>query len=308
MEETLDLSIVICCYNSEKRLPKTLYHLSKQNLNGLTTEVVIVDNNSSDSTSKISLEIWSELSNPFQLRVIYEPNPGISNARKTGINNAFGQIIVFCDDDNWLHEDYLTNSFKIMNFNTEIGVLGGRGIPVFDGDEPDWFNSFQSAYAVGFQSLFSGEITSRGYVWGAGCCLRRSILLQLYSAGFNSLCTGRKDKELISGDDSEICKWHILIGKKLWYDESLVFRHFIENHKLKKDYLEKLYDGFNLSGEILNLYDEVISYEKSRRLKKIIFHIRRLKNLLFDYKKFSLKYHYHSQLKKSLINYFKYLD
>jgi glycosyltransferase involved in cell wall biosynthesis len=302
----MDISLIICCYNSETRISATLEHIAKQKIDNLQLEVILVDNNSSDNTAKVAIEVWSKLGYPFCLSILTEPTPGLSYARKKGVLSAKGEMIIFCDDDNWLSEYFIMQGLEIMNSNHEIGVLGGRGIPVFEGEEPDWFSTFQGCYAVGFQAIYSGDITSRGYVWGAGCFIRRQTLLRLYESGFESFCSGRKEGLLLSGDDSEICKWHILIGKKLWYDESLVFKHFIEKHRLQKDYLSRLIQGFNLSTEYLTLYDEVIFYENSSRISKLKIQTRRLIGLLFDYRKYSLKYLKLLQINKFKMNYFKY--
>jgi hypothetical protein len=44
-----------------------------------------------------------------------------------------------------------------MKSNKSIGVLGGQGIPVFQSDTPTWFSTFQGSYAIGYQSLYSGD-------------------------------------------------------------------------------------------------------------------------------------------------------
>ena len=299
----MDVSVIICCYNSENRIVPTLEHLSKQILGSLRCEIILVDNNCTDETIQIAEEFWNESAAPFSLNVVVEKTPGLSFARKAGVLAAKGEILIFCDDDNWLSEHFVLNGFEIMNSNHDIGVLGGIGIPIFDGKEPNWFSTFQGAYAVGHQSIYSGDITSRGYVWGAGCFVRKDTMLHMYSAGFTSLCTDRKGNELTSGGDSEICKWHVLIGKKLWYDERLVFKHFIENHRLQKEYLSRLIEGFNSSQESLSLYDNLISYNKSNFLQKIKMEIYGILKLLNSYKTEREKRLIKHQIKKVLKNF-----
>jgi glycosyltransferase involved in cell wall biosynthesis len=264
VNSSFDVSIIICCFNSEKRLPQTLYHLSRQELNGLAVEVIIVDNNSSDNTSQKSVEIWAELSNPFHLRVINESNPGLSNARKTGVYKSNGDVIVFCDDDNWLDENYITQAYEKMLSNLNIGVLGGRTTAVFENSNPYWFNTYQNDYAVGVQALYSGNITERGYVWGAGFVMRKSIIIRIYKSGFKNFCSGRKGEILLAGDDSEICLWHVLLGFEIWYDETLHLKHYIPVKRLSKQELQKMKMGFASSEEFLNIYKEIIYFRKSK--------------------------------------------
>lgn len=255
MEKIINISIIICSYNSVFRIESTLDHISKQELDGLNCEIILVDNNCSDSTVSISKEKWAELGSPFPLIIIKEKESGLSYARKSGVMAAKGEIIVFCDDDNWLEEHYCKVAYDILKSDQNIGVLGGRGIPASDVDFPFWFTTCQGGYAVGVQNINTGYVDNRGYLWGAGMSLRTREIKNLYVSGFNSILTGRSQKNLSSGEDSEICKWFLLVGKRLYYSEDLIYHHFIEKSRLSKQYLEKLNFGFREAYEILNLYN-----------------------------------------------------
>ena len=50
--DTLGVSIVICCHNSAKLLPRTLEHLRAQEVDStIPWEVIVVDNASTDNTA-----------------------------------------------------------------------------------------------------------------------------------------------------------------------------------------------------------------------------------------------------------------
>lgn len=269
----MDVTVIICCFNSASRLSPTLEHLAKQKLQGLNCELLLVDNNCIDNTVDLAVKVWTENESPFPLKVVEESNPGLSNARKAGVLAAKGEIILFCDDDNWLDQNYLKLAFEIVTNNRDIGVLGGRSIAVFEGEEPVWFSTYQSAFAVGVQSLTSGDISSRKYLWGAGAVVRKSVMIRFYEAGFRNYCTGRVKEALLSGDDSEICRWHLLVDLKLWYDERLFFKHYISKSRLTKVYLEELITGFTYSNEFLKKYERILLFTR----KKFF-----VKTLLFD--------------------------
>ena len=60
------ISIIICCYNSAKRLHETLKHLALQQVSDtIHWEVILVNNNSTDATTQIALEIWNGLGQKF---------------------------------------------------------------------------------------------------------------------------------------------------------------------------------------------------------------------------------------------------
>ena len=80
------ISIIVCCHNSEDRLPNTLESLSKQHLDSNhPVEIIIVDNNSSDNTGLIAQKLWNDFGTPYPLIVIEEKKPGLSNARRAGV-------------------------------------------------------------------------------------------------------------------------------------------------------------------------------------------------------------------------------
>ncbi len=54
------VSIIICCYNSERRLPETLAHLFTQQVSeDIPWEIIVVNNASSDATSRIAAQAFS---------------------------------------------------------------------------------------------------------------------------------------------------------------------------------------------------------------------------------------------------------
>lgn len=253
------ISIIVCCYNSAERLPKVLDHLACLSVpQDFSLELIIVNNNSSDSTGTIASHLWNELKSPFPIIVVDEPNPGLMHARRTGMEKASGLYVVFCDDDNWLASNYVELAVQIFHSNPKVGVIGGHGTAVSTSTLPGWFKQEERHYAVGSQASESGVVTKRGYVWGAGMVLKRPVYFDLLESGFKSFCSGRSGESLLAGDDSEICKWHILAGYELWYEQELLFDHFMPEVRLTKSYLDNMKIGFKKSQVFLRVYDKVI--------------------------------------------------
>jgi glycosyltransferase involved in cell wall biosynthesis len=254
----MDISIIICCYNSESRITSTLEHLAKQKIENLQLEVILVDNNCSDNTAKVAIEVWSKFGNPFCLSILTEPTPGLSYARKKGVLSAKGEIIVFCDDDNWLNENYLSIAFEIMKNDASIGVLAGQSRAVSDIEIPTWFYTYYGAYACGVLATHSGDVSTRLWVWGAGMVVRKSVMGKLYSKYIHTTKDRTKDS-MESGGDVEICYWHILEDKKLWYDERLKLKHFMPSERLNIESAEKQFNAQDESSKKLGALTELSS-------------------------------------------------
>ncbi len=258
-------SIVVCAYNAAARIGETLRYLALLRYPVNQFEIIVVDNNSNDATSDIALGTWRTLNSDFSFRIVVEEAQGLSNARKRGIFESKGEYIVFCDDDNWLGAEYLKHADETLAGRKDIGVLGGQGIPVTDADAfPNWFYTYANDFGVGVQAMQSGDISGRGYVWGAASIIRRKPLIDSFLGGCEFLLSGRKGSSLASGDDSELCKWFLIAGYRLWYDERLTFRHFIPRQRLTLDYLARLNHGIKESTRILAEYDQWLQRAHAR--------------------------------------------
>jgi len=253
------VSIVICCHNSERRLPETLSHLITQQVDrNVKWEVVVVDNASTDSTSLIAESLWPGDA-PAPLKVIHERNLGLSYARYRGIQETRYEIVSFIDDDNWVCPEWVQIVSEIMCRKPDVGACGGRNDAVCETDPPWWFGNYGQNYAVGFQAEITGDITfSRGYLWGAGLNIRKSAWRHLESIGFKSLLVDRQGGTLSSGGDSEICFALRLAGWRLWYDERLKLQHYIPSDRLNWEYLRRLYRGFGASTVGLDPYKDMM--------------------------------------------------
>jgi glycosyltransferase involved in cell wall biosynthesis len=252
------VSIVICCYNSAKRITPTLEYLQKVNAHGIPWEVILVDNCSEDETILISLSVWEE--NPVTtLRIVSEKNKGLMHARLAGVRNTKYDIISFIDDDNWVEPEWVSKVSRIMNNDETIAACGGSSQPVFEINPPDWFSEFSADFAVGRQQKNDGFVNpekdpAKRYLWGAGITVRKDAWNDLFENGFTSLLKGRTGKSLTAGEDSEICSVWVLRGWNLWYEDSLRLKHYMPAFRLDESYLAAIYSGFGKAEVILSQY------------------------------------------------------
>jgi len=245
---------VICCYNSESTIGIVLARLALQEATGgFDWEVIVVDNASRDRTAEVARGAWTRGEIPF--RVVYEGEPGLSNARRKGLAEAVHPVIVFVDDDNLLDKGYLSLAHRIMTEHPDVGLAGGLGIPVAPVELPWWFEENKAAYAVGPQAAEAGYAPdSRTYLHGAGLVMRKEGWEWLISRGFGFILSGRKGQALTSGEDMELTYAFRFAGYRLWYDPGLQYEHIIPENRLRWDYLVKLAGEFGKSAVVLDLY------------------------------------------------------
>ena len=126
------VSIVIPAYNEERYLALCLESISRQTV--APVEVIVVDNNSTDTTAKIAQRYSF-------VRLISESQQGIVFARNTGFNATRGDIIARIDADTQLPADWVAtvqafyanpkNSHHIFTgccyfYNLKSGKLAGK--------------------------------------------------------------------------------------------------------------------------------------------------------------------------------------
>ncbi|MBF9236752.1 glycosyltransferase family 2 protein [Hymenobacter sp. BT683] len=262
------VSVVICCYNSSTRLPETLLHLSRQEFkSAVPWEILIIDNGSTDNTFNFALNEWSKINSNVPFSVISEPTPGTAAARETGIQKSKYEFILFCDDDNWLISSYVETAYEAMVSNKSIAALGGQGKAVCETTPPKWFEKFKQNYATGPQGRPGkpSEISLvRGFLYTAGSVFRKSCIENLWNQSYRGVCEGRTGKNLNGSEDVELCYNIILNGGHIYYDERLVFEHYMTSPRLTWPYYKKMVRGFGKGFSFTMPYKLLINKESKR--------------------------------------------
>jgi glycosyltransferase involved in cell wall biosynthesis len=212
------------------------------------------------------------------LRVVAEPQPGLSHARVKAFHEARYDIISFIDDDNWVSPDWVQLVNKFFEQHPEVGAVGGCGKPAFENDRvPSWFKWLTKSYAAGPQYESSGDITDITTIllWGAGFNMRSKIFTELEARGFQFMCTDRLGNLLASSGDIELCHAIRALGWRLYYLSALRYQHFIPAERLTWPYLRNLYRGSGRGSVYVNII-RTATNETSRKIERYwVFHALR---------------------------------
>lgn len=114
------ISVIVPVYNAAAFLPETLDSLKSQTFRDF--EVILVDDGSKDESPLILDKICAQ---DDRFRALHIPNGGAYNARLTGIREAEGAYIAFCDSDDLYLPDYLEKLFlQAEKTGADITVCG----------------------------------------------------------------------------------------------------------------------------------------------------------------------------------------
>ncbi|SUC11881.1 glycosyl transferase family protein [Proteus mirabilis] len=102
------VSIIMPCFNSEKYISEAIESVLKQTYSNF--ELIIIDDNSTDSTLKI---INSFRDNRITI-ISFDENQGAGVARNKGIEVANGRFIAFLDSDDLWSKNKLEAQIKFM--------------------------------------------------------------------------------------------------------------------------------------------------------------------------------------------------
>lgn len=246
-------------------------------------EVVLVDNNSDDQTSAIAEACWLAIGAPVPLKLTTESCQGLTNARRAGVNEASYDIIIFCDDDNWLDQGYVSRVSELFAANPTIGIIGGQPYGVAEQDLPEWFHGVQELYACGQLHATTGMVPAGSYVFGAGLSGRRKLLSTILDEQWPMLCKDRSGKELSAGGDVEICMRATMLNFGIWYDEELQLKHFMPQQRLTREYCEQLLAKLPEHTFHLRKYDAFLVIRKMNW-------ISRQWSLIYNFMKYALAF------------------
>ena len=96
------ISVIVPVYKAEHYLARCVDTLLAQTFDDF--EVILVDDGSPDNSGAICDEYALK---DKRVRVIHQPNAGVSMARQKGLDNARGEYVIHADPDDWVEPDML---------------------------------------------------------------------------------------------------------------------------------------------------------------------------------------------------------
>lgn len=261
----MELSIVISTYNNADSLIRTLRSLDAQDADRALWECVVVNNASTDDTKSKVEALVAELS--INIRLVEEPQQGLSYARNRGIAESQGNIVAFIDDDETVNSGFVSAYIDLFH-NYGAFAASGAVVACYDGGRPKWMSKYTEKMIANPINL-GKEVTSvaRDITPAGGNMAFNREIFTLYG-GFDTEL-GRKGKELLGGEENDVFDRIRNLGERVFYTPHAIVYHHIAERKLTAEYFDKLSYGVGVSkriraekeGELRALYSD----EKKKR-------------------------------------------
>ena len=233
------VTVALCTHNHLDRLRLTLAAL--QTLAGPPQgwELLLVDNASSDGTAEyLATQRWRP--RDAVVRVVREAKLGLSNARNCAIAQAAGEYLLFIDDDETPHPQWLVNHAAAMVQHRPDALGGPIDVQFVDGVRPAWLQDellgFIGKLDHGGEGRWLTDPTTP--IFGGNFAFRRAVFEQIgnFDAGL-----GRLGTENIGGEDIEIYERLLQRDRCVrWVPAALIY-HRVASPKLRRSYFLDLH-------------------------------------------------------------------
>ena len=156
----MKISVIIIAYNIEEYIERCLKSVLMQSLSEI--EIIIINDGSTDNTLKIINEL---VINDNRVKIINKKNSGIIEARKSGIEIASGEYILFVDGDDWLELNACDRLYEIATENN-LDLIIYNAFWVYK-DKKDSYSIIKNKESIKLdplKNLFLGKIIPA--MWG----------------------------------------------------------------------------------------------------------------------------------------------
>lgn len=212
------ISVVIPLYNKEKNIESTLDSLLKQSYSDF--EVVVVDDGSTDRSVDV---VRSFMATHRQIRLISQPNSGVSATRNRGIKEAQGDYVALIDGDDIWDKDCLFELVRLTIDFPDAAMCGVNYADIIEGNIVP-YNQGVTAGFRGYVNDYFG--TTHGDLFCAS-----SVILQRDAA----IAAGLFDERIRYAEDLDFWYRLILSHPVVFYNKVFAYYNKDADNRAEKD-------------------------------------------------------------------------
>ncbi|MGK7893753.1 MAG: hormogonium polysaccharide biosynthesis glycosyltransferase HpsE [Xenococcus sp. (in: cyanobacteria)] len=249
----VDFTVAICTYNGADRIILVLDKLRSQvDIKDISWEIIVVDNNSNDSTAEIVKKYQAHQEQDLTIKYCFEPQQGLAYARRCAIKEAKSELIGFLDDDNLPASDWVKQAYIFGQQHPQAGAYGGQIHGLFEVEPPPNFSRIARFFALieGNKTYCYNEkyqdTKKKLFPPGAGIVIHKQAWLEtvpqsqkIMGVSGTSLATKCEDVELLS--------YIFYGGWELWFNKDMIIYHEIPKSRFEREYIIRFFRGVGLS-------------------------------------------------------------
>ena len=226
----MDCSILLATRDRSASLERTLASIAAQKAPGISWEVLVADNGSSDDTPAV-LEGWA---GRLPLRTATEPVPGKNRALNRVLGMARGTLLLFTDDDVVLAPGWLAAHAAAAARWPGHQIFGGIIRPRFPPDPPAWAAREPFASVLFAAYDFGGtEAPTDQLPFGPNYSLRAECLT---ATAFDD-AVGPNGSEYAMGGETELLRRLARGGAKAVYVPDALVEHVVRPEQLTEQFV-----------------------------------------------------------------------
>ena len=239
----IKLSVIIVNYNVQHFLEQCILSVLEASKN-IRTEIIVVDNNSSDGSCKMILSKFPQI-----ILLRNSENLGFSKSNNLGVEQANGEYILILNPDTVVAEDTLDRILSYSKNKKDFGALGVKFIDGAGNFLPECKRNFPSVRIairklIGFSNEYyanhidQNENNKVDILSGAFMLLKREVYLN--NGGFD-------EDYFMYGEDVDLSYKLTSRGYSNYYYGRTSIIHYKGESTIKdKDYLKNFYGAMQI--------------------------------------------------------------
>lgn len=260
------VSVVVPLYNQGEYITQCIESIQRQSYEDI--EIVIIDDGSEDMGYSICQKLQKE---DNRIRLFHQENRGSVSARKLGVKNAEGELVIFVDGDDYIDKHLIETLINSMDTDTDMVASGmissSYDASFFMGNAWKAGVYDRNRLEKNFQNLIFFSAHNKSGVFQSACA-------KLYRKNQLWDCMKAEDERITLGDDAAIVFLYILQAKKIVLRDDNMYYYRVNNqsmtHSLTCDIFEKINIFLEYMREHIKAYPA--EWELEKQLKQYIMH------------------------------------
>jgi len=237
----MQISVAICTWNRASLLRQTLEQFRQLHVPAhVTLDLIVVDNNSTDSTKHVVNEFVGAL----PIRYEFEREPGLSPARNKALDVTRAELLLFTDDDVLVAPNWLAACVAAYEQYPDAGAFGGPIFPWFPVQPDPVLSAAFPMLARGFcgtnYERTLGPLDEELSPIGANMAFRVAAVGDLR---FDPRHGPKEAEHRGGGDELDFIERLRQRGHQVIWVPDMVLRHYVDPSRMTLEYLRMNTEG-----------------------------------------------------------------